>query len=248
MGTTIMALVFTTILVFVVYFLIHYLGEKHTNKEAQKIWDEYDQRKTEEYENQVERYNETVKEHLYNFYNSKSSEWQKPEETSSVDLLRFKTDAEIANAQLTLSDEWFRWADMCDCWIAGDILYILEPISSVESRAVSNPEQYNSNEKIESEVIHISIPICDIVCIQANGEVIFSEKMVISGETSYIGVSVNGIGFGEIKTTPDLKLPEIRDTRYITLYYRGEGGNTVRSIYFGYDSLDTLMQLLPTEH
>jgi len=69
MGTTIMALVFTTILVFVVYFLIHYLGEKHTNKEAQKIWDEYDQRKTEEYENQVERYNETVKEHLYNFYN-----------------------------------------------------------------------------------------------------------------------------------------------------------------------------------
>ena len=186
MGTTIMALVFTTILVFVVYFLIHYLGEKHTNKEAQKIWDEYDQRKTEEYENQVERYNETVKEHLYNFYNSKSSEWQKPEETSSVDLLRFKTDAEIANAQLTLSDEWFRWADMCDCWIAGDILYILEPISSVESRAVSNPEQYNSNEKIESEVIHISIPICDIVCIKRTEKLsfqrkwLFPEKLLIS--------------------------------------------------------------------
>lgn len=190
-------------------------------------------------------YKEKVEEPLRQYYAEICENWHRPDDPLSADRLRFQTEADLQHAQATLPNEWFMWADNCDCWLCNEMLYFLEQFSSIKESAENFPEQFDTEEKIESSLFHISIPLENIHYFKENGELIRSQRTVLPASTSYTGVSVNGIGFGDVTHTPEVTVPRLLDSRYVTLYYRIEGKSALQTLYFGHDSLETLIRLIP---
>ena len=238
-------LLLTVVLVVGVYFCIHYFGEKHSRKDINKVLEEYDARKKAEENVRMRQYTDSVEIHLNDFYSSMITQWNKPQNPLTVDILRYKSEKEIAHAQSSIPNEWFLFADSCECWIFNDMFYILEQMDKASEKAKSNPESFDSPDKISESIVHIVIPLSNIHYFKSNGMLTQSERTVIPGSVSYTGVSVNGIGFGEVKHTPELTVPDLKDSRYITLYYRVEETDELQALYLGYDSLDTLICVLP---
>lgn len=238
-------LLLTIVLVAGVYFCIHYFGEKHSREDINKILEEYDARKKAEENVRMRQYTDSVEIHLNDFYSSMIVQWNKPQNPLTVDILRYKSEKEIAHAQSSIPNEWFLFADSCDCWIFNDTLCILEQMEVASEKAKSYPESFDSTDKIGENIIHISIPLPNIHYFKSNGMLTRSERTVVPGSVSYTGVSVNGIGFGEVKHTPELTVPDLKDSRYITLYYHVEETDELQALYLGYDSLDTLIRVFP---
>ena len=200
----------------------------------------------EEAKNLEQKYADNVESIFIEFYNRLIREWQMPDKPLVVELLRFKSEEEIKHFQVQLPDEWFRWADECYCWRKGNYFYLLKTKDSAETLAKQNPDQWDTVDKIKEHVIHITIPVKDIYGFSANGAFHHSVRTVGSGNITYTGVSVNGIGFGEIKQDPTFVLPDVKDTRYITLfYYAGESHTELQTLYLGGESIETLTRILP---
>ena len=56
----------------------------------------------------------------------------------------------------------------------------------------------------QDQIKHISISLDAIHYYKAKGDIIRSQRTVVHERTSFNGVSVNGIEFRELKTTPAL--------------------------------------------
>lgn len=171
--------------------------------------------------------------------------FQLPDDFLTVDILNVNSEKELQFLQQQFPEQWCAWPVTCSCWVNSGILYILETFDSCVSKAKLSPDLYATLEMAQDQIKHISIPLDAIHYYKAKGDMIRSQRTVVHESTSFNGVSVNGIEFGELKTTPALILPEIRDTRYIVLYYRVCGNEELQTLYFGYDSLDTLVRIIP---
>lgn len=167
-------LLLTVVLVVGVYFCIHYLGEKHSRKAIDKIFEEYDARKKAEETVRMQQYTDSVEIHLNDFYSSMVAQWNRPQNPLTVDVLRYRNEKEIAHAQSSIPDEWFLFADSCDCWIFNDMFYILEQMDKASGKAKSNPESFDNSDKIRESIIHIAIPLSNIHYFKSNGMLEYS--------------------------------------------------------------------------
>lgn len=239
-----MEVVFTIILFFLTIWGIRMLGERIQNKHSQKIVAEYEEKQR---QRDIEREREyaLVDPLVENFYSSILTEWKKSNDILSVKVIRAKTANDLEKVKEILPDEWTSWADDCDCWIKDDVLYILLSQRQALTNARSTPTAYNTEEKIRSSFPHWAIPFDNIHYYKVVGNVFQTEKVVGGGNASYTGVSVNGIGFGELQHDPVITMSEINDSRYVVLYYRDNAESPLQTVYFCYDSLDTLIRLIP---
>ncbi len=219
--------------------------EHMTRKVEDQVWEKYIEKDKIRTAQRDALYAEKVEVPLQQYYDELSASWHRPDSPLPVDRLRFNTEAGLQHAQATLPNEWFLWADDCDCWIYDNALYILEQLSSVKVKAENYPEQFDTEEKIKSRLFHICIPLDKIHYFKEAGELIHSQHTVLPGSSSYTGVSVDGIAFGEMKHTPEVTVPKILESRYITLYYHIDGETALQSLYFGHDSWNTLVRLIP---
>lgn len=172
-------------------------------------------------------------------------EWQRPDHSLTVDLLAVNSEKELQSLQQQLPEQWCAWPTTCSCWVNNSILYILETFDSCVSKAKLSPDLYATLEMAQDRIKHISIPLDATHYYKAKGDIIRSQRTVVHENTSYSGISVNGISFGEVKTTPALTLSKILDMRYIVLYYQVHDKDELQSLYFGYDSLDSLIRIIP---
>lgn len=191
------------------------------------------------------RYLNDIEPILIQTHQALCAKWHRPAHFLTVDILAVNSEKELYALQQQLPEQWCAWPTVCSCWVNDNILYILETFDSSVSKARLSPDLYVTLETAQEQIQHIAIPLTSIYYYKAKGDIIRSQKTVVPESTSYSGVSVNGIGFGEVKTTPALTLPEIRDTRYIVLYYRVRGKEELQTLYFRYDSLDTLVRIIP---
>lgn len=238
-----MEIVLTIILVGMFFIGVNVLGKRAAQKSTQKTLNEFSEREEEREELREQRYT-AVAPIVEDFYSSILSKWEDADHKMTVDVIRAKSADELSRLQAILPNEWPTWADSCDCWIKNNVLFILLPRNQALENAHNTPEVYASVDKISENIPHWAIPLDRIHHYIAMGELIRTEK-VIGGDVSYTGVSVNGIEFGEIKQDPAIKVPEIYDSRYVVLYYQDHKDCPLQTIYFCYDSLDTLIRLIP---
>lgn len=239
-----MEYIFTIVLLFLFYWGIRKLGDKIRQKQTEKIFVEYEEK---EHQRDIEREREynLVIPMIDEFYAAILATWQMPSNTLIAGVIRAKSANDLGSLKEILPNEWTTWADDCNCWTAEDTLYIVLPQSEALAKAKNTPAAYNTEEKICSAFPHWAIPFDCIRYYKAVGDVIQTERIVGGGNVSYTGVSVNGIGFGELKHDPVISAPEIQDDRYIVLYYQEDAEKPLQTIYFCYDALNTLIRLIP---
>ena len=240
-----MEIVLTILLTIIVYGMINFLGQRHANKEKKKILDDFVAKQEIIKQERLEKYGAIAEKPLHDFYTSISDSWKKPETAMYADLLIYASEQEIQKAQIMQPDNWFNWKKECFCWKSDDTLYILQTLPSIESNAKESPDLYSTEDRISKQVSHIAIPLGNIHHFIQKGQLTRSTRTVVNGGVSYTGVNVNGIGFGEVTHTPSIDVPDIKDSRYIILYYRVSGKNELQTLYFGADSLDTLIRIIP---
>ncbi len=240
-----MEFLLTIVVTGIVMIAIIIFKEHMTKKVEDQVWEKYIEKDKIRIAQRDALYAEKVEVPLQQYYNELSASWHRPDSPLPVDRLRFDTEADIQHAQATLPNEWFLWADDCDCWIYDNALYILEQFSSVKVKAENYPSQFDTEDKIESHLFHICIPLDKIHYFKETGELTRSQRTVLPGSTSYAGVSINGVGFGEVRHTPEVTVPKLLESRYITLYYYVDGETALHTLYFGHDSLDSLIRLIP---
>lgn len=131
-------------------------------------------------------------------------ELEKPNSPLMLDVFAFKDEIELQQTQIKLPDQWSNWPNTCYCWTNNGVFYILETLESVEKRAKICPDHYKTLESAKSQIRNLLIPIDSIHYYKVKGDVVRSERTLIPPDISYSGISVNGIGFGEVKTTPAL--------------------------------------------
>ena len=239
-----MEVVLTIILFFLTIWGIRMLGERIQNKHSQIIVAEYEEKQRQR-DIERERDYDLVAPLVENFYSSILTERKTSNNMFSVKVIRAKTANDLEKVKEILPDEWTSCADDCECWVKDDVLYILLPKSQALVNAHNTPTAYNTEEKICSAVPHWVIPFGNIHYYKVVGNVFHTKKVVGGGNVSYTGVSVNGIGFGELKHDPVITMSEINDSRYVVLYYRDNAESPLQTVYFCYDSLDTLIRLIP---
>lgn len=171
--------------------------------------------------------------------------FQPPDHFLTVDILNVNSEKELQFLQQQLPEQWCAWPVTCSCWVNSGILCIPETFDSCVSKAKLSPDLYDTLEMAQDQIKHISIPLDTIHYYKAEGKIIHSQRTIAPESTSYSGISVNGISFGEVKTTPALTLPKILDMRYTVLYYQAHDKDELQSLYFGYDSLDALIRIIP---
>ncbi len=239
-----MEVIIATALFLLIYWCIRTLGERSQHKQSQERFAEFDKKQQ---QRDLERQNEydLVAPMIASFYSSLMNTWCDPKIKLTAKVIRAKNASELEKIKEVLPDEWSTWADICDCWIGENKLYILLPLSQALATAYESPFAYNTKDKICNGFPHWAIPFENIHYYKAVGDVLHTEKIVGGGNVSYTGVSVNGIGFGEIKHDPITTLSELHDSRYIVLYYRNDAESPLQTIYFCYDSLDALVRLIP---
>ena len=171
--------------------------------------------------------------------------FQLPDHCLTVDILNVNSEKELQFLQQQLPEQWCAWPVPCSCWDKDNILDILETFESSASKARRSPNLYATLETVQDQIRHISIPLDTIHYYKTKGEIIRSQRTIVPENASYSGISVNGISLGEVKTSPALTVPKIVDMRYIVLYYQVHDKNELQSLYFGYDSLDALIRIIP---
>lgn len=239
-----MEVIVIIVLFLLIYWGIQTLGARNQRKQSQILFSELDQKQQ---QRDIERQKEydLVAPMIESFYSSLMNTWHEPEIKLSAKVIRAKNASDLASIKEILPDEWSTWADNCDCWIGENTLYILLPLRQALAMAHESPFAYNTKDKICNSFPHWAIPFENIHYYQAAGDVLHTEKIVGGGNISYTGVSVNGIGFGEIKHDPITTSSELHDSRYVVLYYRDDAAHPMQTIYLCYDSLDTLVRLIP---
>jgi len=211
------------------------------------------QSKLESYRKEIDTFNtqrelqyvKTIEPILAQAYQTLCQNFQQPDHFLTVDILNVTSEKELQFLQQQLPEQWCAWPVTCSCWVNSSTLYILETFDSCVSKAKLSPDLYATLEMAQDQIKHISIPLDAIHYYKAKGDIIRSQRTAVHENTSYSGISVNGISFGEVKTTPALILPKILDTRYIVLYYQTHGEDELQALYFGYDSLDALIRIIP---
>lgn len=193
----------------------------------------------------IQHYFDTVAPILQSTYQDCCDVLGKPEGTLTLDVLTVTNEKELEEIQKKLPEQWNNWPDGCHCWVKDRAFYILETFNAAEEKAKRSPDAYDTPEKIKRRLRNIAIPLDKIHYYKAKGELIHSQRAVLPASASYSGVSMNGVGFGEIETTPEIAVPQIFDTRYIVLYYRSNDVDELQTLYFGYDSLDALIRVIP---
>lgn len=239
-----MEVVLTIILLFLTYWGIRMLGERISERKMADICTEYAEK---------ERQRDLEMQHIYtlvapmieDFYATFLSEYPNPDYILSANIIRSRNANELEKLKNILPDEWTNCSDRFECWTKDNALYIILPKDDALTKARHAPAAYNTQEKICSAFAHWAIPFDNIHYYKVVGNVFQTEKVVGGGNASYTGVSVNGIGFGELKHDPVITRSEIKDSRYVVLYYRDNAESPLQTIYFCYDSLDTLIRLIP---
>lgn len=239
-----MEYIFTIILLFLFYWGIRKLGSKISQKQTEKIFAEYEERERQRDIDLQHKFT-LVAPMIESFYTTLMSEYPKPDCILSVNIIRARNTNDLETLKNNLPDEWSTCTDHFDCWIKDDVLYIILPKDEALAKARNTPAAYDTDEKICNAFRHWAIPFDSILYYKAVGEVIQTERIVGGGNISYTGVSVNGIGFGELKHDPVITAPEIHDDRYVVLYYQEDAEKPLQTIYFCYDALDTLIRLIP---
>ena len=192
-----------------------------------------------------QEYREKIYPVLKEYYDSLCTAMCKPSNTSTVNLLRADTEEDILYMQAMLPHEWWNWSDVCDCWCDDEKLNILQSFDTLEQLIKNNTSAYNSDYKIKQAVRHFVIPLKDIQGCTLKGEIHHSEKTVIPAQTTYTGATVNGIGFGELKTRPAVTVPQVTNTQYVALSFYENNSNNLRTLFFNSDSLNPLIQSIP---
>jgi len=171
--------------------------------------------------------------------------WSPPEGRMDIVLHRYASEQQILWAHQQWPADWDMHVDSCDIWVANDCLYLLEPKESILRRAQSLPQLYDTTDKAAKNIINRAIPLGNIHYYKLKGEMVRTTHIVGGGNATYTGVTVNGIGFGEVKRDPMVVLPSTYDHRYIVFYYKNAEGEPLQTIYFGADSLDALIRTIP---
>lgn len=193
----------------------------------------------------IQRYFDSVAPVLQSTYQDFCDEMGKPESTLTLDVLTVTNERELQEIQEKLPEQWSNWPDICHCWVKDNTFHILETLASIEEKAKRSPDTYDTPEKIKKRLKNIAIPLDKIHYYKAKGELIHGQRTVLPSSVSYSGASVNGVGFGELETTPEITVPQIFDTRYIVLYYWTSDVHELQGLYFANDSLDTLIRVIP---
>lgn len=239
-----MEYVLTIIALLLTYLGIRTLIEKVSKKNLVKDFAECEEK---ERQRDIERQHQftLVATMIEDFYDTLLSEYPKPDCILSANIIRARNTNDLETLKNILPDEWLTCTDRFDCWIKDNVLYIILPKDEALAKARNTPAAYNTDEKICSAFRHWAIPFDSILYYKAVGDIFRTERIIGGGNISYTGVSVNGIGFGELKHDPVITMSEINDSRYVVLYYQDNAENPLQTIYFCYDSLDTLIRLIP---
>lgn len=181
-------------------------------------------------------------------YQRLCNEWNMPENPLTVELLAVETEKELLELQMKLPEQWCNWPYICHCWATGDMFYILETEASVsmgmKSESFLSDTEYKVTEQLK-QIKRFAIELNDIHYFKQKGELIRSQRTIVGGEAAYTGATVNGIGFGEVNYRPPLTVPDMKDSRYIVLYYHQQGVAELQTLYFGYDTWDMLVRIIP---
>ena len=239
-----MEYVLTIFALLLIYCGIRILIKKAEERNIEKLLSEY---KEKEHQRDIDLQHKftLVAPMIESFYTTLMSEYPKSDCILSANIIRARNTNDLETLKNILPDEWSTCTDRFDCWIKDDVIYIILPKDEALAKARNTPAAYDTDEKICSAFRHWAIPFDSILYYKAVGDIFQTERIIGGGNVSYTGVSVNGIGFGELKHDPVITKSEINDSRYVVLYYRGNAESPLQTIYFCYDSLDTLIRLIP---
>lgn len=128
----------------------------------------------------------------------------------------------------------------CECWVdqMRTMFFLLRLCNSVES------DIKNNGTDMSAALYWKGIALSDIQYIRTGGRVFDSVSQVSGGSGGYLGVSVGGIGFGELKYKPAVYKTETHDSRTVDLYFTNNGGEVER-IPFTHGSLEALLKVIP---
>lgn len=175
---------------------------------------------------------------------------EKPEKTEIIRVLRYSTVDELLLAQAD-GDYWKDLTKHCHIWIhvndefeSLSTLCLLETIGEFRSFVNDWPHVFTDNKDVNQYVYRKYIPFRDINQFRVYGNISQSIS-VFGGETgSYTGVSVNGIGFGEVQHNPVRIANNIHDNRFVVLHYKNVFDDA-DVILFPISELHKLIKLIP---
>ena len=172
----------------------------------------------------------------------------KPAITYPIEIFTFTSDIEMEILQ-SKGQWWKNSVRTCDCWLLMvseeykvGALCFLESFGSFDRKVRTKPNEFSDIETSVGHVWREIIPIHDIIGLSIVGDV-ETTSTVSGGDAKYLGVSVNGIGFGEWQVDPVRVRHDIHDKRVLELKYNNDE-NEIRSIYFPLESADVLEQIM----
>lgn len=241
-------IVLIAVMIVVVFIWLCLQGKKEL-RQQQKEHDEKFSQAMEERTRQYERF--------YPIVNRKYKElcklFEKPNQTTMVNVSKFTSFPEVESAQRECGNSWIGINRTCDMWrtkITGmvDVLHILETYEAIDKDLKQFVHIYTANglneENVDNIIYRRIIPVSSILFFEAIGDIEYRNIVSGGGNATYFGISVNGIGFGEIKHDPiDIKTIS-EDKRAVVLYYKNEDGEG-DMVFFPLSELSKLIQLLP---
>lgn len=174
---------------------------------------------------------------------------QKPAITNPIEIYEFASDVELKILQ-SEGKAWKYYIRSCECWVLTDseeytegALYFFESPEAFNGKVRANPEDFSDLEASVAHVWREIIPLHNILELSISGDV-ETTSTVSGGDAKYLGVSVNGIGFGEWKVDPVQVHHNVHDKRVLELRFIDEDANEVRSIYFPLEAAEVLEQVI----
>ncbi len=241
-------IVLIVVMIAVVFIWLCLQGKKEL-RQKQKEHDEKFSQAMEERTRQYERFYPIVDRK----YKELCKLFEKPNQTTMINVSKFTSFSEIESAQQECGSSWVGISRTCDMWRTKvmdivDVLYILETYDAVDKNLKQFIHVYAANglneENADSIIYRKIVPVNDILFFEAIGDIEYRNIVSGGGNATYFGMSVNGIGFGEIKHDPiDIKTIS-EDKRAVVLYYKNEDGEG-NMLFFPLSELSKLIQLLP---
>lgn len=225
------------IVIFVVYVFVE-ADNNEKQRQQLRIKQAEKERKNREY------FEEYIEIPLKSFYTKLELYWNRPDSPAMITRLLAFDEDDLVYEQQIHGQKWRSvLSHRCECWIDDDILYFLDPYDSVKQRAIEYPQTYSTDTAIASSVYRCAIPLTNLQQLIGGGEILYSSEVVSPGSSTYTGVTVNGISFGEITHTPDVVKTSRNDFRYIILEYEDDEFE-IQKIFFTYESADILLNEL----
>lgn len=219
--------VIVALICFVLYKVKQSVEKKALSKEIASLIEEAQQTKQ-----ATTEMGQSILPKVRRFYQELLRDWNRPEQILHIEMLQ---------------DDILYPVCLCDCWVDNIYLNILEQFYTINEKVLEHPTWYETDEKMKLHIVRAHIQLSDIHNFRVCGDV-FKTTEFQAGElpSQYIGVSVNGIGFGEVRGgTPARITQRISDNRKVVLFYKEQDSPTLQKIYFTYESYEALIQVIP---